>query len=223
MKILCVSDVHGYLDGVVNVRNYLVHNHIHAVFLMGDYSVGFKDVDQNKVDITYAIEVLRDNAKVYALPGNCDHREVLSVLDEHGMDFHGSVVDLDGVSFMGLGGSNPTPFGTPFELSEEEIYEKLSKLFSEAGSERKVLITHFPPKDTRCDVIPSGAHVGSESLRKIIEEKQPSYCICSHVHESAGRDDRIGDSVVVNVGLLSHGNVVEIDTEGLVVKHKVIE
>ncbi|MFH1788203.1 MAG: metallophosphoesterase, partial [Candidatus Altiarchaeota archaeon] len=132
---------------------------------------------------------------------------------------HDQVVELGGVSFIGLGGSNPTPFGTPTEFSEEEIYAKLSKLFSEAKNEKIILLTHFPPKDTKCDRIPSGAHVGSESLWKIIAEKKPSACVCSHIHESGGEEDGIESTKIINLGMLSHGHAVIIETDPLSVEH----
>lgn len=222
MKILCVSDIHGDQDSIVAVRNYLVDNDIGHVFLLGDYSVGFKDPNENRIDLEYALELLKGDARVYALPGNCDQRDVTGILDGHNASLHDSLVELGGVTFVGLGGSNPTPFETPFELTEDEIYGRLSALMEKAGTGNVFLITHFPPKDTNCDRIPSGVHVGSSSLRQVIEEKQPMANVCSHIHESAGKADKIGETQIVNVGMLSHGNAVLIDTQELGVKHLLI-
>jgi Icc-related predicted phosphoesterase len=192
---------------------------VEYILLLGDYSVGFKDPKQNLIDIEFTLDLLRDDAKIYALPGNCDQLGVIDIIKKHGMSLHEKVAELGGVSLIGLGGSNVTPFGTPTEYTEAEIYDKLSKLFDKAKSSNTVLITHFPPKDTKCDVIPSGAHVGSESLRKIIEEKKPYACVCSHIHESAGAEDTIGKTRIVNVGMLSHGNAVLIETTPLLTEH----
>lgn len=219
MKILCVADIHGDDDSIVYARNYVIENGIDCVFLMGDYSVGFKDPAQNLIDIEYALDFLRDDAILYAIPGNCDQKKAIEVIEGHEMSLHDKVVELDGVSFIGLGGSNPTPFETPIEYSEEEIYSKLDALFRQAKTGKIVLVTHFPPKDTKCDRIPSGAHVGSSSLRKIIEEKKPAACVCSHIHESAGGQDFIEGVKIVNVGMLSHGNAVLVESEPLSVKH----
>ncbi|MBM3308796.1 MAG: metallophosphoesterase [Candidatus Altiarchaeales archaeon] len=223
MKILCVSDIHGSLDSLIDVRNYLVKNGVHTVFLMGDYSVGFKDLRQNRVDAEYALDSLKNNATLYALPGNCDDPNLVDLFEKRGANLHEKVVVLDGVSFAGLGGCNTSPFGTPCEYTEEQIYEKLDRLFGGVKTEKTVLVVHFPPKDTNCDVIPNGMHVGSVSLRKIIEEKQPDLCICSHIHECGGREDTIGKTRILNVGPLTHGNIAVIDTRDLSVVHGVLE
>jgi Icc-related predicted phosphoesterase len=219
MKILCVSDIHGDLDGVVEVRNYLIQKSIKTVFLLGDYTAGFKDLNRNTVDVEYTINILGGNAKVYALPGNCDHPQVLGIFEENKVNFHEKVVELDGMKFIGMGGSPPTPFGTPSELSEDEIYKRLTALFMEAGKGEIGLVTHFTPKDTACDAIPSGAHVGSTALRRVIEERQPLLSVVGHIHESGGKEDKIGRTTVMNVGPLSHGNAVVIDTEVMSLKH----
>ena len=223
MKILCVSDIHGFLDGLIEVRNYLVSNGIHTVILMGDYSVGFRDLSRNRVDVEYALDSLKTNAKVYALPGNCDDPGVVDLFTQRGVNLHDNVVVLDGVSFLGLGGSNPSPFGTPFELAEEIIYQKLDGLFSRVKTEKSVVVTHFPPKDTNCDVVPKVGHVGSPSLRKVIEEKQPALCLCSHIHECAGETDTIGKTVVLNVGPLGNGNLAVVDTATVTVNHEIVD
>lgn len=230
MNILCLADIHGDNDALVRARNYVVNIEregsdsvsIDYIFLMGDYSVGFKDPKQNLMDVEYALDFLKDDALIYAIPGNCDQPGALDIIENHGENLHERVVELDGVSFIGLGGSNPTPFGTPTELSEEDIYAKLSALFEQAHTEKIVLITHFPPIDTKCDRIPSGDHVGSASLRKIIEENRPQACVCSHIHESGGEQDFIGDAKIMNVGMLSHGNVVMVGTDPFSLTHSKI-
>lgn len=223
MKILCIADIHGHLDGIVKTRDYLIRKGIHSVVLMGDFSAGVKGFSQNKVDVEYALGELKENAMVLAVPGNCDDPEIVGVLAEHNVNLHERKVEVDGVCFVGLGGSNPTPLGTPFEMPEEVIYDKLKKLTARVKKKKLVLVTHFPPKDTGCDLIPNVGHVGSTSLRRIIEEKKPALCVCSHIHEAAGVDDVIGETRVVNVGPLSHGNAVEIETDGLSAVHVEVE
>lgn len=213
MKALCIADIHGYQEGVILTRDYVVDNDIDYVFVLGDYSVGFKDPRQNLIDAEYTLGVLKRDAKVYALPGNCDQIRVVDIFKKHGSNFHERVVEIGGFSFIGLGGSNPTPFNTPFELNEDEIYNKLNDLIGKSRG-RVVLITHFPPKDTKCDAIPDGVHVGSTSLRKIIEEKKPEIVLCSHIHESGGIEDTLGNTKIINVGLLSSGRAVLVEADG---------
>ena len=74
---------------------------------------------------------------------------------------------------------------------------------------------HNPPKDTDCDMIPGGIHVGSALLRSFIEKYEPVLVVTGHIHESAGIS-RVGSSTVVNPGSLAEGKyaVVELDNAG---------
>ena len=67
-----------------------------------------------------------------------------------------------------------------------------------------IMIMHQPPKDTACDTITSGAHVGSPALRQVIEELQPLAVVTGHIHESFGKDT-IGKTLVINPGSLAEG------------------
>ena len=73
---------------------------------------------------------------------------------------------------------------------------------------------HQPPKDTCCDIVSAGFHVGSPLLRQFIEQVQPLIVVTGHIHESAGID-HIGRTVVVNPGSLAEGKyaVVELIRE----------
>ena len=55
------------------------------------------------------------------IPGNCDPREILQTLEESdAVSLHGSTMTLGKMTLTGVGGSNETPFGTPYEFSEDE-------------------------------------------------------------------------------------------------------
>jgi hypothetical protein len=67
-----------------------------------------------------------------------------------------------------------------------------------------VFVSHSPPRDTACDVVQGGAHVGSRAVRAWIERRQPSLVLSGHIHESprvsGSWRDRLGDAEVVNPG-----------------------
>ncbi len=213
MKVLFLADIHGDMNAVTKAGEFIANERINCVFLLGDYSAGFKDPEQNKRDASFTLDVMTKRAEVYALPGNCDQKETLSIFDEYGVNAHERVVVLDGVSFVCLGGSNPTPFNTPFEFPEEEIYSKLVSLLRDVTPSNTVLATHFSPKDTVCDKIPSGLHVGSSSLRRVIEEYKPKAVVCSHIHECGGVGGTLSGTRLANVGVLSGGNAVLFETK----------
>lgn len=80
----------------------------------------------------------------------------------------------------------------------------LERLAGLAPPADTVLVSHSPPRDTHCDRIGGGAHVGSRALRAWIERHQPPLVLSGHIHEaprvSNAWRDRIGRTAVVNPG-----------------------
>ncbi len=149
------------------------------------------------------------HAHVLAQIGNMDRPEVTGWLKELQCNMHAEVRELaPDVAIMGVGASTFTPFGTPSEFPESRFAEWLEDCWVKARKWRQhVLISHNPPKDTLCDVIDGGVHVGSTAVREFIEENQPEICICGHIHEARAMD-RIGRTLVVNPGNFSAGGYV---------------
>ena len=71
-------------------------------------------------------------------------------------------------------------------------------------------------------MIASGAHVGSNSVRKFIEEMQPAAAICAHIHEARGVDS-IKNTKIVNSGRFPEGHFGLISVGGTGVEAKVID
>lgn len=151
------------------------------------------------------------NSRVFAQIGNMDTPAVDTYLTEQGINVHGRVVDLgQGVGLVAAGWSTPTPFGTPSEVSDEQLGSWLRAAFSAAhGYEHLLLMVHTPPVDTNADRLPSGVHVGSSSVRAIIEKFQPEVVVTGHIHESFGQD-LLGKSVIFNPGSFADGGYVRI-------------
>jgi Icc-related predicted phosphoesterase len=61
--------------------------------------------------------------------------------------------------------------------------------------------------------------VGSESIRKIIDEFAPEFAVCGHIHECGGKGETLGKTSLLNVGMLGQGQFGEITSEGL--EHRV--
>ena len=141
--------------------------------------------------------------------GNMDLAEVNEWLEQSGGNLHRHSRELaPGLVIFGIGGSNVTPMRTPSEFSEESYSAWLEDLWQKASAyPHQVLVSHSPPKDTVCDDIGGGIHVGSTAVREFIEEHQPEVCLCGHIHEGRGTD-RIGRTVVINPGMLADGGYV---------------
>src|SRR5205823_2078063 len=147
-------------------------------------------------------EVRERCSRVLALSGNLDRREVIPFLEAEGIALHGKGVVAGGIGIFGCGGSNITPFSTPTELTEDEIYETLARGYAAVRDCRPLLmVCHTPPYETKCDRIVGGKAVGSTAARRFIEEVKPDVCISGHIHESAAIDT-IGPTTIVNAGPL---------------------
>ena len=150
------------------------------------------------------------NSSILAVAGNLDQPEVAQYLEDNGMSLHGMGRIINGLSMMGLGGSNYTPFNTPYEFSEQELADLLTLGFSQVGDAKNfILVSHTPPVQTKTDRLVNGNHVGSKAVRTFIEEKQPLLCLTGHIHESMGQD-YIGKTLVLNPGMMKDGGYIEV-------------
>lgn len=157
------------------------------------------------------------NPAILAQVGNTDTWETHHYLEERGINLHAQGYTLGPIGIFGAGGSNFTPFYTPSELSEEEIAETLLRGYEKVQhATYTILIAHCPPFQTAVDRLYDGTHVGSTSVRRFIEMYQPDLCISGHIHESPG-EDRLGNTLLVNPGMLAQGGYVTValDGEGL--------
>jgi uncharacterized protein len=207
MKILAVSDIHGKY---IKIIDYLKKNTVDLIILTGDIT----DFGPNELAEEILNEISSFNIPVLAIPGNCDPINLYGSIDNSkAVNIHGKSVTIKNIGICGFGGSNPTPYNTPLEFDEIEIYDNARKVMEEIKNhEITLFVTHAPPLGTKTDLLPSGKHVGSESLRKIIEEFQPSINICGHIHESMAID-KIGKTTIINPGMLKEGHacIINID------------
>ena len=137
--------------------------------------------------------------RLWVMPGN---NETVDQVQEfcalHGFrPFHDAAFRVGETYIVGMGYSNPTPFDTPGEYTEDELAERLAKF---ASLSPQVLVSHAPPADTVLDEAAPGLHFGSKAVRDYIDSHQPAYCFCGHIHEGEGRLVDLGNTVACNVG-----------------------
>lgn len=206
MHLLVVADLHGQPVAQRNLMKLLERGY-EGLLLIGDLSqLGPLGMIEELIDSLKGL-----NLPVLSVPGNCDPKNTVDVLETKGVNLHKKCVKLGDLTFVGLGGSNVTPFNTPLEFTEAEISEELDKLAEQAGK-KFVLVTHAPPYGTPADLLPNGTYIGSKSIRAFIERTQPLANCCGHVHE--GRSiSKIGSTVIINPGPLSKGFAAELTIE----------
>lgn len=199
---IAVGDIHDEVSRLADIPELPEAD---AIIVTGDITLGGGVKQAERV-----MEYIQPLAPaVYAQIGNMDRGEITQWLTEKNWNIHGVTRQLaPDVAIFGVGASTFTPFGTPSEFPESHFANWLEQGWQQARKFRKtILVSHNPPKDSACDVITSGAHVGSTAVREFIEEAQPDICLCGHIHE-ARAVDRVGRTVVVNPGTLASGGYV---------------
>lgn len=181
--VLLIADLHGQFG---KIDSFLDLNP-EAVFIAGDIT--------NMGPVDAVDDVLsRIDVPCFAVPGNCDPREILDVLEHSdAVSLHGSAINLGRMTLVGVGGSNPTPFNTPFELTDKQIDDVLHSAMNKMEKAvHNILLCHAPPYETLDK--PAGEHVGSQSIRKHM--KAFDLVCCAHIHEARGIMDVDGVKIV---------------------------
>ena len=211
MKVLVVSDFHGSMKAFRQAAFKAEQIGADVTVIAGDIT-HFGSVQDARKLLSPLIEL---QLPIFFVPGNCDSPSLAKVNLKNAKCIHGSCETYGNTMFAGVGGGPISPFNTPFEMTENEIMDILNQSFKHCQQKRwLILVSHTPPKDTKLDAAFIGEHVGSSSLRRFIEEKQPSVVFCGHIHEARGID-RMGKTIVVNPGPARHGQcaVANLDRE----------
>jgi uncharacterized protein len=167
--------------------------------------------------LALADERLEEGTRCFVMPGNDDPPGIDAAIESAASveACDDRVVEFDGYSMLSLGYSNPTPFGSPRELSEEHLCRRIEALAEQVPDMgRAIFNLHVPPHDSSLDTAPaltedlevvmSGSApklipVGSTAVREAIERFQPMLTLHGHVHESPGIA-RIGRTLCINPG-----------------------
>lgn len=197
VRLLALSDIHADETALDRLRAIAMRDNYDAVIIAGDLT--------NNGPVSFAEELLElFGEKLYCVHGNMDNAQVQETLSHFPSFIHGKKVKFGEWNIVGLGGSNPTPFHTPCEYSEDE----LARLLEGAKvDEYSILVSHAPPKGILDTV--GTMSVGSEAVRNCIEQSRPILAICGHIHEVEGQKI-VGDTLVVKLGPASSLRAAEI-------------
>ncbi len=198
MRILMATDIHGSRPAL-DLIPAAIRDHAPDVFL------ACGDITHFGKPPSFAQDLLRRvSVTTLAVPGNCDPPALLDVLEDLGVNLHMKKTRVQGHTIAGLGGANPTPFGTPFEIPEDEIWRGL-----DAVMEPGAILASHPPPHGHLDVVPDAGHVGSRSVARIVEKYRPVAVLCGHVHEAAGIVE--GEVTMINPGPAKDGRLGLVD------------
>lgn len=143
---------------------------------------------------------------VYTILGNDDPYYESYQLDTfpYILNIDGEIVDIGPMEMIGCSGVHRFDAFTP---DEKKIYSVLERAFEEA-TKPVILVTHLPPFRVLDLATRHGVnHVGSKSIRKIVEKYLPVLCICGHVHKDGGKRAILRDTDVINIAALESSEI----------------
>lgn len=202
MRILAFTDIHGSYSMVEKIlASENTRTGFDVIILGGDVTTrGTPEELRNAV-----IRFQKFGKPILAVAGNMDPVELEETFIALGGSINARGKIINDVGFFGVSGAPHSFMHTPYEISEEEILQRAEIGWSEVKSARwKIFVPHAPPLNTKVDTVFSGKHVGSTSVRKFIEERNPDAVVCGHIHEARGIDS-IGKTVILNCGQAGKG------------------
>src|ERR1039458_6473276 len=197
MRLLVFSDIHGKKSALERLMDIDADYY----FAAGDLATWGRGLEQ-------LAPVLQKRAeRMYVIPGNHESgADIARLCEQCGFqNFQGQTIQIAGYAVAGLGYSNPTPFDTPGEYTEQELAARLEKF---AGFDPLILICHAPPQDTKLDPAGEGQHFGSTAVRDFIDRHPPPSFSCAHSPEAAAPADPFGRTLGWTVAI--QGKVLEL-------------
>ena len=202
MKILAAGDLHGDISIAKKLANKADKEKVDLVVLAGDI------VGDDQLLPGVISPFLQKKQKVLFVPGNHESLATADfIADFYGItNLHGYSVKYDNIGIFGCSGTN---LGVN-QISENEIFSLLKKGFEKVKDLKKiVMVTHVHPKGSKMGKLGHPlVREGSEGIRKAVEKFKPDILICSHIHEAAGIEEKLGKTRVINAG--TEGKIIEI-------------
>jgi uncharacterized protein len=190
MKLLAFVDLHGSLKALDKIKAKA--KQADMIVCAGDISIFENNLDY----LLFQLNKL--NKPVLVIPGNHeDNTDISQLTNElnNVTNIHKKAFAKDNLLFLGYGGSG-------FSMVDKEfisISKKFEKELKKHKDKKTILVTHAPPYKTKLDKI-QGEACGNKSIKNFILKVKPNLVISGHLHENAGKEDKIKSIRLVNPG-----------------------
>lgn len=196
MKLLAFVDLHGNLSALKEIAKKAKKSDL--IVCAGDISTFQQNLD-------FLLDALNGIGKpVLIIPGNHEDDITLesACFNYKNLKFlHARGYRTNNYLFFGYGGGGFSVEDEAFEQLSDEFKKEIKK------GEKVVLITHAPPYGTKVDVI-AREHRGNKAITRFINDVHPIVVVCGHLHETAGKIDKRGNTIIINPG--PRGKIIEI-------------
>jgi hypothetical protein len=190
LRILAAGDFHADTSIAKKLASKAIKENVDLIILNGDI------VEEDNVENILG-QFKATGKPILLVPGNHDFLATDFLAEKYDLkNLHSKTAVYDGVGIIGCGGAN---IGLHM-LTEEEIYDTVKKNQKNIEKTRKkILVTHVHPSDTKMAKF-SNFVPGSAGLKKAIDAFKPDIVLCGHVHEAEGIEEKVGKTIVINVG-----------------------
>ncbi|MEK6918025.1 MAG: metallophosphoesterase [Nanoarchaeota archaeon] len=190
-RILAVGDVHGDLTMINRLADRAKKENVDIIILSGDLTFAERSI--KGIIGPFA----KQKKPILIIPGNHESVATNALLAElyspYSKNLHGYYIVKDGIGFFGAGTANMGPH----QIKDSEIYDLLKRSHEKIKNlSKKIMVTHIHPENSKMEF---SGFKGSKAVKKAIESFQPDIAICSHIHEAAGLEEKIGKTRVINV------------------------
>lgn len=190
-KILAVGDFHGDTRFATKMAKKAKEENVDLVILTGDHTMAETSIDG-------LIGPFAKNKKpVLIIPGNHESAHTNAMIAEiyapYTKNLHGYYFTKKNLGIFGAG----TAHIGIHAISDDEIFNLLKRSHNKIKNLKKqIMVTHIHPEDSTFEF---SGYPGSSAVKKAIVKFQPDIAICSHIHEAAGLEEKIGKTQVINV------------------------
>ncbi len=193
MKILAFTDIHSNSSYLKEVYKKFKNENPDIIICSGDisfFSIDIKKIKRNLEKFDKIVLLIHGNHETPKFIDKLCSKNIINI--------HKKIFEFQGLNFVGYGGGG-------FEYDDKNLEEYFNNLNYKLKN--WVLITHAPPFDTKLDVI-GKYHVGSKSIKRVIEKFRPILEICGHLHENFYIKDKKNQTLIINPG--PKGTIIEI-------------
>ncbi|MBU0628204.1 MAG: metallophosphoesterase family protein [Nanoarchaeota archaeon] len=190
MKLLAFVDLHGSHKALEEIKKK--SKKADMILCAGDVSIFENDLQS----ILHQLNKL--NKKVLIIPGNHESGIYITMLAKpfkNIVNIHKKLLVHSDIVFLGYGGGGFSMVDKQFE----KISKKMERDIKKNKGKKVILITHAPPYKTKIDKIME-EHCGNKSIKRFILKIKPDLVISGHLHENAGKHDKIEKTKVINPG-----------------------
>ena len=172
MKILFITDLHGHFDALALLPK------ADLVLVGGDFTT-FGTLEEFQAAVT-KVEGYFPNFRGVA--GNLDPGLPSDqILKDSGHLLAQQMIQCNGVSLLGISGSNLCPRPTPYEWDDEQRWQSLDSL---SWGHVDILVTHAPAYEI--NDLDNPTHRGFHCFRWVLDNFSPRFFLHGHVHKSYG-------------------------------------